>query len=225
MVWVMKGVRCSRLGGEIGCWRNKETYGGRFMEAIVLAGGYSSRAKKFKMTLDIGGYTVLEQTISKFEHVCERVIVVCGHRHEEIEALVKGINEKRRYAMEITTVFNGHYSKGMFTSIQAGCKVLQSPSFFMTPGDYPLVRADTIASLAREVGEVIIPSYENHGGHPIRMSEQVREAILRCEPSDNLRLVLNQFDKHYIQVADQGVVMDIDTMEDYRRGIDYYKRL
>ncbi|MBR8644889.1 NTP transferase domain-containing protein [[Brevibacterium] frigoritolerans] len=48
------------------------------MEAIVLAAGYSSRANAFKMTLPMGQMSVLEQTISKFEGLCSRVIVVAG---------------------------------------------------------------------------------------------------------------------------------------------------
>jgi molybdenum cofactor cytidylyltransferase len=55
------------------------------MEAIVLAAGYSSRANAFKMTLPLGQMTVLEQTISKFEGLCSRVIIVAGFQAELIQ--------------------------------------------------------------------------------------------------------------------------------------------
>jgi molybdenum cofactor cytidylyltransferase len=37
-----------------------------------------------------------------------------------------------------------------------------------------------------------------------------------------LRVVLDGYDKTYITVDDPGVLMDVDTPEDYQKAIDYY---
>ena len=85
------------------------------MEAIVLAAGYSSRANAFKMTLQLGQMTVLEQTISKFEGLCSRVIVVAGFQAELIQEEIAKISSKNAYSFQIKFVYNENFNQGMFT--------------------------------------------------------------------------------------------------------------
>ncbi|WP_419887788.1 nucleotidyltransferase family protein [Neobacillus niacini] len=194
------------------------------MEAIVLAAGYSSRANAFKMTLPLGQISVLERTISKFEGVCSRVIVVAGFHADLINEEMAKINDKNSYPFQMEVVFNENFNKGMFTSIQKGCTEVKTPAFFITPGDCPLVKKETIHLLAEHKGTVVIPSYHVKGGHPIKLSKLVKQKILESDPQSNLRVVLNGFKKEYINVDDPGVLMDLDTQDDYQQAIDYYNK-
>ena len=90
------------------------------MEAIVPAAGFSSRANAFKMTLPLGQMSVLEQTISKFEGICSRVIVVAGFQAEIIQDEIAKISRKNTYSFQIKLVMNENFEQGMFTSIQKG---------------------------------------------------------------------------------------------------------
>ena len=85
------------------------------IEAIVLAAGYSSRASAFKMTLPLGKMTVLEQTISKFEGLCSRVIVVAGFKAELIQEEITKISGKNAYSFQIKFVNNENFNQGMFS--------------------------------------------------------------------------------------------------------------
>jgi molybdenum cofactor cytidylyltransferase len=191
------------------------------MEAIVLAAGYSSRANAFKMTLPMGQMSVLEQTISKFEGLCSRVIVVAGFQAEIIrEEIAKIINENT-YSFQIEFVYNENFNQGMFHSIQKGCKEVNAPTFFITPGDCPLVKKETVQLLAKHKGNVVIPSFDYKGGHPIKLSSEVKQKILETNPESNLRVVLDGYEKQYMNVDDAGVLMDVDTPEDYQKAIDY----
>jgi molybdenum cofactor cytidylyltransferase len=194
------------------------------MEAIVLAAGYSSRANAFKMMLPLGQKTVLEYTISKFEGVCSRVIVVAGFHAEYIKEEIEKINNKNSYSFQLKFVYNENFNQGMFSSIQKGCNEVNVPTFFITPGDCPLVKRETIQLLAENKGDVVIPSFHYKGGHPIKLSRIVKQKILETDPESNLRMVLNGFNKEYISVDDQGVIMDVDTQEDYQQAIDYYNK-
>ena len=191
------------------------------MEAIILAAGYSSRANAFKMTLPLGQMTVLEQTISKFEDLCSRVIVVAGFQAELIQEEMTKISRKKAYSFQIKFVFNENFNQGMFSSIQRGCNEVNAPTFFITPGDCPLVKKETLQLLAEQQGNVLIPSFHYKGGHPIKLSKQVKQKILETNPESNLRAILNGFEKKYIKVDDPGVIMDVDTQEDYQKAIDY----
>lgn len=192
------------------------------MEAIVLAAGYSSRANTFKMLLPMGEVTVLEQTISKFEGICRRVIVVAGFQAELIQEEITKIRDKSAYSFQIKFVYNENFNQGMFTSIQKGCHEVNASTFFLTPGDCPLVKQETIQLLAQQKGNVVIPSFHFKGGHPIKLSSEVKHKILETNLESNLRVVLNGFEKEYINVDDQGVLMDVDTPEDYQKAVKYY---
>ncbi|MFE4133710.1 NTP transferase domain-containing protein [Peribacillus sp. YIM B13482] len=198
------------------------------MEAIVLAAGYSSRANAFKMTLpmgQMGQMSVLEQTISKFEGLCSRVIVVAGFQAEIIQEEIAKIISKNAYSFQIMFVYNENFNQGMFHSIQKGCNEVNAPTFFITPGDCPLVKKDTVQLLAKHKGNVVIPSFDYKGGHPIKLSSEVKQKILETNPESNLRVVLGGYEKQYMNVDDAGVLIDVDTPEDYQKAIDYDKAL
>ncbi|WP_144551065.1 NTP transferase domain-containing protein [Peribacillus simplex] len=195
------------------------------MEAIVLAAGYSSRANAFKMTLPMGQMSVLEQTISKFEGLCSRIIVVAGFQAEIIQEEIAKIISKNAYSFQIKFVYNDYFNQGMFHSIQKGCNEVNAPTFFITPGDCPLVKKETVQLLAKHKGNVVIPSFDNKGGHPIKLSSEVKQKILETNPESNLRVVLGGYEKQYMNVDDAGVLMDVDTPEDYQKAIDYDKAL
>ncbi|USK58010.1 nucleotidyltransferase family protein [Peribacillus asahii] len=195
------------------------------MEAIVLAAGYSSRANAFKMTLPMGQMSVLEQTISKFEGLCSRVIVVAGFQAEIIQEEIAKIISKNAYSFQIKFVYNENFNQGMFHSIQKGCNEINAPTFFITPGDCPLVKKETVQLLAKYKGSVVIPSFDHKGGHPIKLSSEVKQKILETNPESNLRVVLGGYEKQYMNVDDAGVLMDVDTPEDYQKAIDYNKAL
>ncbi|CAN7588098.1 nucleotidyltransferase family protein [Peribacillus frigoritolerans] len=191
------------------------------MEAIVLAAGYSSRANAFKMTLPMGQMSVLEQTISKFEGLCSRVIVVAGFQAEIIQEEIVKIISENAYSFQIKFVYNENFDQGMFHSIQKGCSEVNAPTFFLTPGDCPLVKKETVQLLAKHKGNVVIPSFDYKGGHPIKLSSEVKQKILETNPESNLRVVLGGYEKQYMNVDDAGVLMDVDTPEDYQKAIDY----
>ncbi|MFE4706918.1 NTP transferase domain-containing protein [Peribacillus simplex] len=195
------------------------------MEAIVLAAGYSSRANAFKMTLPMGQMSVLEQTISKFEGLCSRVIVVAGFQAEIIQEEIAKIISKNAYSFQIKFVYNENFNQGMFHPIQKGCNEVNAPTFFITPGDCPLVKKETVQLLAKHKGNVVIPSFDYKGGHPIKLSSEVKQKILETNPESNLRVVLGGYEKQYMNVDDAGVLMDVDTQEDYQKAIDYEKAL
>ena len=57
------------------------------VDAVILAGGYSTRAHGFKMEFDIEGKTILQRCIEGFYDSCRKIIVVTGFKYEKIEKL------------------------------------------------------------------------------------------------------------------------------------------
>jgi CTP:molybdopterin cytidylyltransferase MocA len=86
--------------------------------------------------------------------------------------------------------------------------------------DYPLVRAETIARLAEEhrqaPGSIIIPCHDGHRGHPPLLPRRLLDDLetpltLRDLLRDNKELI------RHLEVPDDGVLIDMDTPEDYHR--------
>ncbi|RAP75729.1 nucleotidyltransferase family protein [Paenibacillus montanisoli] len=192
------------------------------MEAVILAAGYSSRAAEFKMTLKLGTMTVLEHTVSKFEGICKKVIVVCGFEAERIKEAVSEMMNNHKYDMDIECVVNPSFNQGMFSSIQRGCREVAASSFFITPGDCPLVDKVTIRNLAIEQGQVVIPSFRLKGGHPIKLAGEIKTRILEAPAHSNLREILQGYEKTYLNLEDPGVLMDLDTPEDFEQATEYF---
>ena len=86
--------------------------------------------------------------------------------------------------------------------------------------DHPFVKSETYAAIARahfsHPGSIIMPRYRGRNGHPCLFP---RAFLLKgLLPGRSLRDIVNENSSAIIRLetADEGVVMDIDTEEDYQ---------
>lgn len=187
------------------------------IEGVVLAAGYSSRADAFKMTLDIGGKCVIERCIEGMLELCSRIVVVGGYGIERIEDALKNYSN-------VEVILNPHYAEGMFTSVKAGVRQIRGDRFFLTPGDYPLVNPATCRSLLSATGDMIIPTFGGRKGHPLLMAGDLAQELLKEPDSSSLRAFIQRKGYSPVEVADEGILWDIDTPEDYREVLKRFQR-
>ncbi|RPI60730.1 MAG: nucleotidyltransferase family protein [Planctomycetaceae bacterium] len=188
--------------------------------AVVLAAGYSRRMGAFKPLLPFGSGTILEQTIDNLRQAgIEHPVVVTGHRSEEITLLLarKGLD----------TVFNPDFEDGMFSSLQAGIKMLtpETRAFFVQPGDMPLIRPDTLRSLAesfkRQPAIVSYPVFNGRRGHPPLLAVELTESLSTWKGQGGLRAFLQPYRDRAGETAvnDEGILLDLDNQDDYLRAM------
>ncbi|MBU1145814.1 MAG: nucleotidyltransferase family protein [Firmicutes bacterium] len=176
-------------------------------QGIILAGGYSSRQHQNKMSLLYQNKELILHVIETMNDFVDKIIVVTGHFHQEIYDLISNTPK-----VEIIQNFN--YDLGMFKSIQ--CAVTEtSEDFFLIPGDYPFVKKSTYQALLKEKGEFIVPSFNNKLGHPLLISKLMRQEILQENCLSNLKIIRNRHQITYVNVQDEGILIDIDTVQDY----------
>jgi molybdenum cofactor cytidylyltransferase len=189
------------------------------MEGVVVAAGFSSRAEGWKMAFDIGGVTVIERVILGMSPYCSRLIVVGGYRFNLLQWLLP----KEKYPW-VKLIFNPNYEKGMFSSVLAGMRRIHAPRIFFIPGDYPLVSSHVYERLLEQEGQIIIPSFRGTTGHPVLFQSEVIEDLFRESNSyTSLRQFIASHQHTIVEVADPGIVMDIDTWEDYLKAIRYFQ--
>lgn len=178
-------------------------------EGVILAAGLSSRAGAYKMTLEFQHKTIIENVIDNMAAYVESIIVVGGYRIQELEPIVG------RYK-NVRLVYNQDYRQGMFSSIKKGIGCVTGDRFFITPGDYPLIKPEVYKSMLDVDGEVVIPAYGGRKGHPVLISGCFKGEILQDGKYQNLREFIRTKNVKLVDVNCSGILLDIDTMEDYK---------
>lgn len=188
------------------------------ISAVILAAGYSRRMGNFKPLLRFGAQTLLERLVSTYRKAgIADIRVVTGHRAAAVEAALVDL--------PVTTVHNPIYDTGMFSSILAGIDSLPSTTraFFIHPVDIPLVRPDTLSRLMTALDDplwaVVYPLLEDQRGHPPLIHSALATEIAAYNGCGGLRELLRRFESRAknIPVADAGVLLDLDTPDDYQR--------
>ncbi|MCE5286126.1 MAG: NTP transferase domain-containing protein [Pelosinus sp.] len=186
------------------------------LAAVVLAGGYSSRAPDFKPLLSLGQSTVIENTIEVFKRAdIADISVVVGHRAEELLPIL--VNKKVR------PIFNEFFTNGMYSSVTAGVQSLDAKvqGFFLLPADMPLVKSHTVKLLSRAYqkvkADIIYPVFQGERGHPPLIARRLFPSILAWHEPGGLRSLLAQYENnaYEVEVVDEGIILDLDTAEDY----------
>ncbi len=184
--------------------------------AIILAAGYSERMKQFKPLLDLGGRPVIERVISSFADAgIADIRVVAGFCKEKLIQALAGLS--------VRVVINDRYAAGMFSSVQAGVKSLDSSTeaFFLMPADVALVRTETIRYLAGlynlHRNKILIPVFGTGRGHPPLIAARFAGSIIDYSGENGLGgvLSLHNADIVALPVPDGNILLDMDTPEDY----------
>jgi len=178
-------------------------------EGIILAAGYSSRAKTNKMLLLYKNKSLICHAIDGMMPFVSHIFVVTGHYHEEIEKAIKHLDH-------VTCIENKAYHQGMFSSIQSGVFSVND-DFFVLPGDCPFVHSSTYEYLLNGEKEMRVPSYLGRKGHPLFIEKHLIKFILDEPISSNLKDFRNRHDLQIIETQDPNILTDIDTIEDYMK--------
>lgn len=175
---------------------------------IILAGGYSSRAKTNKMLFKFNGKALICFSVDSLLSSVDQVIVVTGHYDKDIREVLSPYQN-------IQIVYNLDYAHGMFSSIQCGVSHV-SGDVLILPGDCPFVKEETIQNIIHGQSDICVPEYENEHGHPIFIRANLVEE-LKKEPVDyNLKAFRNSHNYEIIKTTDKNILNDIDTINDYQ---------
>ncbi|MPN05065.1 Molybdenum cofactor cytidylyltransferase [bioreactor metagenome] len=96
---------------------------------------------------------------------------------------------------------------------------MREDEFFFTPGDYPLISKDVYSKILSKTGDIIIPTYKGRKGHPILIKSKFIKEILQEGKYETLRDFINIQNPKFIEVNHKEILMDIDTIEDYKKAL------
>ena len=198
---------------------------GAGIAGLIVAAGYSSRMGAFKPLLPLGAKTVIETAVDSLRQGgIKDIRVIVGYRSAELYPLLA--------RLQVGIIDNPNFAAGMFSSVVTGLTALagEAEAFLLLPGDTPLIRRRSIKDLIREYrrtgAAVVYPVFDGQRGHPPLISARIFAAIRKGDGVGGLRSILERFagDSVDVAVADQGVLLDMDTPADYRRLSRFYER-
>ena len=186
---------------------------------LILAAGESSRMGTPKATLAYRGRTFLELIVETLrEGGLDPIVVVLGHQAEEI---------RRQVRIEpALVVINPDYRSGQTSSLQAGLLAMAADdpeAVLLCLVDHPAVSKETVRTLVatfRQCGApVVIPTYQGRRGHPVLIGRQLYQKLLALACDAGADSVVRRYrpGTEFIEVEDEGVVIDVDDPEEYRR--------
>jgi len=184
--------------------------------AIILAAGSSTRMGSQKMLLPFGESTILETVIQNIHSSSvDSILVVLGANHEQILEFIK--------PLPVEVCINTNHQSGMLSSVVCGFSALPDDTstalIFLgdQPGISPAVTDAVIRAYNESLHGIVVPVSNHRRGHPLLVDFKYKREIGRLDLEKGLRALMHHFpeDVLEVEVDDGGILIDIDTPEDY----------
>jgi molybdenum cofactor cytidylyltransferase len=189
------------------------------ISAVLLGAGKSKRMGVNKLLLPWGRKTVLEHCFETLrQSKVQEVVIVLSIRNKELVNLFEG--------PKVKVVLNPYSRRGMSTSICRGLEAIHPSSngILIALGDQPFLKTRAINALIRAFDEgkggIVIPSFQGRHGHPVIFHRRYKRELLNLKGDVGGRSIIERYpeDVRVVQLKSEGVVKDIDTWQDYKRG-------
>lgn len=169
----------------------------------------------WKPMVEFKGKPLIRTVVERARCVCNRIIVVCGYRGDEIE-------EYFARDTDVTCVRNTVYRRGMFSSIQTGAVLVETDWFFIMMGDMPVVPAELFHRLAQQIklhpeADIIRPLCRNTPGHPVLLKRSVAETIGELDHNADMQAVFTEHEKKTGQMV---FALHVDDIPECIRDFD-----
>jgi molybdenum cofactor cytidylyltransferase len=179
---------------------------------VVLAAGRGSRYEGpgHKLSQPLLDATVLGTTLARVIRSRLPLVVV-------ITAALAGEAARLVAQSDIVVLPEAEAHRGVAHSIVAGVRArADAPGWLILPADMPLVQPETLRAVAAALpGHAsVVPYYGGRRGHPVAFSAELYSDLMGLQGDEGTRRLLMRYPSHALELADPGVLIDIDTQGD-----------
>ena len=191
--------------------------------AVIVAAGVPSYMNDFRPMLKIGRTTIVKRIITTFKQTgVDPVVVVTGNNAVQLEKHISN--------MGVIYLRNERfYETQMFESARIGLDYLykKCDRILFTPADIPLFSVQSVQTLLNTDNEISCPSFNGIMGHPLLLSSKTIPLLLSYSGNGGLRGAIASTGKTVVNIPvdDKGILMDIDTQQDYENLIRQYREI
>lgn len=172
---------------------------------------------------------IMHQVVALREAGADEVVVVLGHRADELQARI-GANRDVYSVANVRCVVNSHYAEGKTTSIKTGLRGISTNPDHRGPILMLNVDQPRSASVIRQVlaahgdGDALItiPTCCGKGGHPIAVSRALYPELLEItEATQGMRAVTERYKAatQRVELNAPELLWDVNTPEQYRAAL------
>ena len=176
---------------------------------IVLAAGESSRLGHPKALIEVGGETLVSWISRRLTELGLSPVIVTRN----------GLYQKVKDSVgDVDVIINYSPESGRTGTVKEGLKFLRMdsrgpPRILIVPVDRPGFSQSTVEFLMSKVSSTC-PTFEGRGGHPLLVSEEDCNTILKVSSDVPLNKVIYP---QRIPVEDRYLHLNVDTEEDVDR--------
>ncbi|MGQ0562964.1 MAG: nucleotidyltransferase family protein [Gemmatimonadota bacterium] len=189
------------------------------IDGIILAAGASSRMGQPKALLEVDGTTFLERAVHLLREAGCRYVVAVVNDDDWIERLAD--------VSGAAVIINDNENAEQVESLRLGIANLpdDADGVVVLPVDFPKINRDTVARLIGEFeradAPILNPAYNGVSGHPVIFARSVLPELLEPDLAEGARSVIDAHERstRVVDVEDPGVLIDVDTPEDYERHV------
>jgi len=183
---------------------------------IVLAAGRGKRfgGRAHKLEQRLGSLSVIGTTLRQVLASQLPMIVVTT---EAVAATVRHTVAARDIVVLPPVGTPGPEPLGMGYSIASGVSARPNATgWLILPGDMPMIRPETLQVVARELHNhtIVYAQHRGQRGHPVGFSAELYSELVTLEGDEGARRLVARYPAHGVEVADPGVLIDIDTEAD-----------
>ena len=116
---------------------------------------------------------------------------------------------------------------GMGDSIAAAVRATRGAGgWLVLPGDLPLVRPESLRAVADALrhASVVLPFYAGVRGHPVGFAAEHGAALAALTGPEGAAAIVRGAQASKLELADPGIVTDIDTLADLARAEELLAR-
>jgi molybdenum cofactor cytidylyltransferase len=171
-----------------------------------------------KQLLRVGGKTLLECTLDNVRGSgVDEIVLVLGAAADEVRRQVPTDG--------LRVVINPEFQHGMGTSLRTGLAAVSASmqGALIVLADQPFVRSSTldqmIAYRQRYAPQILLPLYKGFRGNPVLLERSVFPELMRLTGDVGCRAIFGFHTEsiHKLTVDDAGILLDIDSAEDWER--------
>jgi molybdenum cofactor cytidylyltransferase len=198
---------------------------GEMIVAVILSAGESSRMGRPKALLPIEGVPFIERIVIALRSTrVGKILVVLGH---EAPAMRQKIHN-----LPVEIVLNPDYKKGQLSSLVAAINAIQVDQqgeevdgILVHLVDHPFISVSFVNLLIERFYAtkklIVVPIYRGQRGHPVIFSRLLFPELVATPLAEGAKAVVHAHrnDTLEIESEEEGVIIDIDTPEEYQKHL------